>query len=114
MLIAPPLVAGDVASVKLVNGDEILGKFVSQDAHVCVLSKPVIVAIQPVNKSEVQLGFLPFMVSSNPEGNVSLPLTSMLTKAMKTRDDVARNYRRATSSLDVVTAEEAGRAGLIT
>jgi len=113
MLIQKPVSMGDIVSIKLSNGDEIVGKFINQDTLSCTISKPVIVAIQPVGPSQVTLGFMPFMVSSDEDTNVVLPLSAMLTKPIKARDDVANNYRRATSELEIATPGSASKSGLV-
>ncbi|CAM6054944.1 unnamed protein product [Sphagnum tenellum] len=113
MLIQKTIDMGDIVSIKLTNGDEIIAKFISQDQTSCTVSKPVIVAISQSGPQQVSLGFMPFMVSANEDTNVSIPMTSMLTKATKTRVDVANNYRRATSNIEIATPEQAGLTGLL-
>jgi len=104
MLIQKPLMPNDIMSIKLTNGDEIVGKFVSQDSHGCVVRQPVIVTIQPTGPNQVGLGFMPFAVSTDDDAEVAIPLSAMLTKPLRTKSDIANNYRRATGSLEVPKA----------
>ena len=103
MLISKPLTANDICTFKLTNGDEIIAKFISQDATGYTISKPVMVVIQPVSQAQMSLSFAPFMISTDDESTITIPLTAVLTKPAKTRSDVSSNYRRATSSLDTVS-----------
>ena len=102
MLIQKPFTTNDVVTIKLTNGDEIVGKFVKQDQHNnYTIRQPVIVMIQPTGPQSVGLSFMPFTVSTDDDAEVTLPITAMLTKPMMTKDDIANNYRRATGSLEV-------------
>jgi len=113
MLIQKPMATGDIITLKIMNGDEIVGKLISYDTTGYTLAKPVIVAIQPVGPTQVQLAFMPFMASSNEDTNIVFPTEALLTKPVKTRNDVANNYRRATANIEVATPGQMEASGLI-
>jgi hypothetical protein len=103
MLIHKPVSLNDIVSVKLTNGDEVIGKFVEHGSLTVTIRQPVIVAIQPVGPQQVSLGFMPFLVSTNDDTQVAFPISALLTMPMPTKPDVANSYRRATGSLEVAT-----------
>ena len=101
MLIQKPIENGDIITVKTTNGDEIVAKLVNQDSNSYTLSRPVVLGIQPVG-NQVSLTFLPFIMSSDEDGKIVFPISSLQFKPVKTRSDVANNYRKATSSIESV------------
>lgn len=107
MLTSKNPAAGDVVSIRLTSTDEIVGRFVEQDATTVVLSKVIAVQIHMVAPGQAGLAFAPFMSSTDDAGNTSIYRSAMLTPPMKTRSDVAAKYTEATSSIAIPTAQQA-------
>lgn len=101
MLMPKPLDAGEIVSLKLQNGDELIGKLVYQDTIGCTLSQPRRVVAQPGQPSLAGplsdgFGFLPFLISAQDgTATVTVPLNALLTRAVKTRPDVAALYQQS-------------------
>ncbi len=91
----------DIVTVKLISGEEIVGKVIERTIDSFFLGKPVQISIQPVNQTQVGLAFLPVLGSCPETASIQIPLTAMAIRPVKTGDDVKRSYIQATS--DIVT-----------
>ena len=86
---------GDIVTVYLQTGQEILGKFVSEDDSFTTITKPLTIAMGPKGAA-----FQTFTVSGDSANNVALK-TSKIIAVLKTNDDTADSYRTATTGLVV-------------
>ena len=84
---------GDVVSVRLSTGEEMLGTLVTDTGSSLELSKPLIVARSP----DGNMGLIPFMVTTNSE-KYTISLSHILAYA-KTQDEIAKLYTEQTSSI---------------
>lgn len=87
--------SGDIVTVYLQTGQEILGKFVSEDDSSTVLTKPLTVAIGPQGAA-----FQTFTVTGDSEKNVSFK-TGKIISILKTNDQTSSSYIEATSGIIV-------------
>lgn len=105
MLIEKKPVAGDVVTIRLISGEEIVGKLaLSSDNNVTKLSKPIVVALQMLPNNQASIAFLPFLASTDEGNSVSFPNTALVVSATKTRSDVSTRYIQATSDLEIPNA----------
>lgn len=104
------VVAGDIVIFKLVSGDEIIGKLVgwNTETGTLTINKPIVVAMQMVGPQQAQLGFMPFMAASKDDFSLVFASHSYLAHPVLAREDVAKGYINATSSIAVPTAQQAG------
>lgn len=99
------ITAGDVISVRLLNGEEIIAKLVSADDKTIVVTKPIVASIQMVSANQAGLAFAPFMATVNEEtAKFSFPRQNLLSDPLKTRADITANYIKMTTGLDVAPA----------
>jgi hypothetical protein len=103
----------DVVTFRITSGEEIIGKIVGYpvgDAgKSCFkINKPIIVAMQMVSQSEATLKFFPFMAASGDDVTIEFYEHSIVTLPLKAKDDVAKGYLAATSSIAIPTAQQAG------
>lgn len=96
----------DVVTVKLVTGEEIVGKLVAQNTDSITLGKPVTVALQPVSASQMGLSFMPVLGSVEPDMALTLAKTAFAVKPVKTGESVRSTYIEMTTGL--VTPKESG------
>ena len=87
--------SGDIVTVYLQTGQEILGKFVSEDDTSTVLTKPLTVAIGPKGAA-----FQTFTVTGDSENNVSFK-TGKIISVLKTNEATSSSYIEATSGIIV-------------
>ena len=87
--------SGDIVTVYLQTGQEILGKFVSEDDSSTVLTKPLTVAIGPQGAA-----FQTFTLTGDSEKNVAFK-TGKIISILKTNDQTSSSYIEATSGIIV-------------
>lgn len=62
MLIEKPIAAGDVVSLKLINGDEIIARLEADDQHGYTISRPLAITV-----GSQGLGMMPWLFLGNKE-----------------------------------------------
>ena len=84
---------GQIISLKLSSGDEVVGKIIGQTADGITLSKPVILAA-----SREGLAMVPFMMTGNPESDY-LFKTNNIMCIVETNDQVSDVYVQTTTGI---------------
>jgi hypothetical protein len=92
MLIQKPLSNGDVVTVKLISGEEIIARYDSEEESHFYVSKPVTLA-----GNAQGMGFVPWMISSLPD-RIKLNKNTIITYG-NTQEQIAKAYVEATSSI---------------
>jgi hypothetical protein len=92
---------GDVASLRLMTGEEIIGKVVATDGYSITITKPIAVQVRMVGQGQAAIAFDPFMVSVEEEGEFTFAQTALSLQPKKARADIQANYLKATTGLDV-------------
>lgn len=90
---------GDVAAIKLVSGEEVIGRIVALESDKITLTKPVILQMQMVGPNDARLGFAPIMAGAPEDGNFTFEFRQCLILPMKARQDVSGGYLQATTGL---------------
>ena len=96
MIIEKPLQANDTVSIKTTAGEEIVARYIEEDAESITVQKPMVIM---ATQTGIGLGPLAFTIS--PDAKVKLRKSSMLFSA-KTDAEMAKQYVSSTSSLQVV------------
>jgi hypothetical protein len=96
MLIEAPYKVGDVVSLKLSSGEEILGRLEAEVENNVTLKKPMVLIAQ-----EKGLGLAPFMFSVSPDGKFVMKTTSISCMA-KTELEISKQYTAQTSGIALV------------
>ena len=91
---------GDIVTVYLQTGQEILGKFDAEDDSNVVITKPLTIAMGPKGAA-----FQTFTVTGDSENNVHFKSDKIIS-VLKTRKDTADSYIQATST--IITPEKGG------
>ena len=92
MLIQKPLDAGDIVSIKLLTGEEVLGRFVSETDTEIHVKKPCTLAM-----GEQGIGIVAWMMTTQPE-TTKLNKHTVIAHA-PTDAEIAKAYIEATSSI---------------
>lgn len=100
MLVETKYKADDIVTISLISGQEVLGKFVSEDDDNIVLVQPLTIAMGPQGAA-----FQPFTITGESSGSVWFK-SNKLVSVLKTNNDTVEAYRQATSSL--VLPEKSG------
>jgi hypothetical protein len=96
---------GEIVTVKLLSGEEIVGKLVERTADSVYLGKPIQIQLQQVSQTQMGITFAPVLASVKDD-TIQVPLIALAIRPLKTGVDVEKNYREATSSIKLPTAQE--------
>ena len=96
MLIEAPYKVGDVVSLKLSSGEEILGRLEAEVENNVTLKKPMVLIAQ-----EKGLGLAPFMFSVSPDGKFVMKANAVSCIA-KTELEIGKQYMAQTSGIALV------------
>jgi hypothetical protein len=86
----------DIVTIRLVSGDEVVGKLMAtdRDAADVTLLQPIAAVMQPTRDGHLTLAFAPFLASTDETAEVTFPATAILCRPMLTRKDVADGYTK--------------------
>ena len=91
---------GDIVTVYLQTGQEILGKLDSEDDNYIVITKPLTIAMGPKGAA-----FQTFTITGDSENNVYFKQEKVITM-LKTRKETTDAYTQATST--IITPDKGG------
>jgi len=98
LLSKPKFEAGDVISLKLTTGEEVIGKFVSEDISELVLSKPVMLAMGQKGPA-----MAPIMMTVDPDKDYAINKNVIVLKEL-TDKNIADQYTFQTTGIQPVSA----------
>ena len=93
MIIETPLRAQDVVTLKTIGGEEVIGRFVKEDAKTITLKKPMSLMM-----SQQGVGLGPFVVTVNPDIEIALNKNAILF-THKTDSEMAKQYMSSTTGI---------------
>jgi len=93
MLIEAPYATGDVVSVRLSSGEEIVGKLLDDNEKTIKLKQPLSAIM-----SEKGLAMLPFMLTVNVEADLVVNKNQIMITA-KSIKEVADHYLQSTTGI---------------
>lgn len=96
----------DIVTIKLLSGEEIVGKLVEKTTDFVFLSKPIHVVMGPVNNNQVGLSMYPVLSSVNDPGAVQFPMAALSIRPLRTGDEVKRKYIQITTGLLPASADQ--------
>ena len=98
MLIEKRFTDGDVVSLKLTSGEEILGRFVKEDMVTITLSRPLMIAMTPKGPA-----MAPVMMTVNPESDLTFNKSSVIVSA-NCYKEIADQYVFQTTGIQMPSA----------
>lgn len=93
MLIKTTYTANDIVTIALMSGQEVLGKFTSEDDTTIVLNQPLTIAF-----GQQGAAFQTFTVSGDASGDVAFRQDKIVS-VLKTNNETTEAYKSATSSI---------------
>lgn len=96
MLIDVGYKTGDIVSLKLSSGEEIIARLDEETAVKFVLHKPMVLIMQ-----QQGMGLAPYMFSVSPSSKFNI-IASTVSCIAKTEDDIAKQYTTTTSGIQLV------------
>lgn len=93
MLIQQRPEQGTIVAVKLISGDEIVGKIERINETELVVSKPIAIGLSPQG-----VGFAPFMLSADEDVSITFKLEQVITY-VQAREEIKNAYIQSTSGI---------------
>jgi hypothetical protein len=95
MLLEKPKTQGDVVTVKLNSGEEIIARFEGETATGVKITKPMMLSM-----SQQGVGMMPYMFTVNP--NTSIVINHTAIAVLSTTDpDFAKQYTTSTTGIQM-------------
>lgn len=92
MLINTPPKSGDIVTIKLVSGDEMIARFESEDEKHLTISKPVVLGQGPEG-----VNFFPWAFTGNTD-SVKIYVHTVAA-VLRTEDRIAKDYQQSTTDI---------------
>jgi hypothetical protein len=93
MLIQVPYKDGDVVSIKLSSGEEMIANLVQETADAVTVTKPLMLVA-----GEKGMGLAPYMFTVAMDAKINLKLNNVIC-IVKTAEDAAKMYTSQTSGI---------------
>lgn len=93
MLIEVPYKSGDTVSVKLISGEEVVGRIGDPNDGAIILTKPMTFIMGPQG-----LGMVPYMFSAPQDAKIKIK-DSAIVAIVKTDEQVNKQYLQQTTGL---------------
>lgn len=77
MIIDKGISPGEVVTMKLSTGEEIIGKMIEENAHGIKISKPMVLSAGPQG-----IGMIPFMLTVSPDKDIVINYSSIVSKGV--------------------------------
>ena len=96
-----PKLEGFIVAIKLISGEEIIGRVVNEQPNLLMISQPLSFIMHPNPKSpnQAMVSFAPWMIGIRDNQIVSLSLDKILFVA-EARGDASDQYRQAIGDFD--------------
>jgi hypothetical protein len=96
----------DIVTIKLLSGEEIVGKLVERTIDSVFLAKPIRVVLEPISATQVGLSLLPVLGSVIDTPSVQFPFAGMAIRPLKTGSETRSRYLEITTGLVTPTPEQ--------
>lgn len=93
MLIDKGMSPGEVVTLKLNNGEELLGRFVEENSHGVKISKPMALSVSPQG-----IGLVPFLFTVDPDKDITINHSSIVVQSA-TDKTFADQYIQSTTGI---------------
>lgn len=95
MLIETPYKIGDIVSLKLNSGEELIGRLEAEDAKGYTMHKPMALVA-----GQQGIGLAPFMFSVSPDAKLNIN-ASTVTCISKTEGEIGKQYTTQTTGIQM-------------
>jgi len=93
MIIEAPYVVGDVVSIKLSSGEEMIARLAAEDNNHVTVTKPLMLMA-----TENGIGFAPYMFTISPETKIKLKINNIIC-IVKSAKDAGDQYIKQTTGI---------------
>ena len=88
----------DVVTLKLVSGEEVMGKFIKEDDKIVTLEKPLMLAM-----NQKGIGMAPILMTVNTDSKLNFNKLAVAIMA-HSDDEIAKQYTFQTTGIQPVTS----------
>ena len=96
MLIDKGVTAGEVVTIKLTSGEELISKLEEETATHFKLSKPMVLSMGPKG-----IGMVPYLITADPDKSVKIK-NATVTAIEATQKEFADSYIQQTTGIKLV------------
>lgn len=96
MLFEKPRAQGDVITIKLTSGEEIIARYEDESGVGIRVSRPMVLSM-----SQQGVGMMPYLFTVNPNTNITFNYSSIAVTAT-TDEDFGKQYTQATTGIKLV------------
>lgn len=96
MLLETARTKGDVVTLKLSSGEEVIARFEKEKPEGIEVSKPMALSVSPQG-----IGLMPFMFTLSRDSNITIK-SSNITVIVNTDDEFAKQYMESTTGIKLV------------
>lgn len=93
MLINKGLSAGEIVTLKLVSGEEIIARFVGEDTNSYSLEKLLVLSVSPKG-----VGLIPYLFTVNPQNTLKINKDNVVV-IVNTEKEFADQYVQSTTGI---------------
>jgi hypothetical protein len=95
MLLEKSIKSGDVVTLKLTSGEEVISRFEEENSHGYKISKPMVLSM-----TQKGVGMIPYLFTVNP--NTSIVINHSAIAVLSTTDeDFAKQYTTSTTGIQM-------------
>lgn len=87
----------DIVTLKLISGEEIIGKFINETTNEITLEKPLMLAM-----SQKGIGMAPVLMTVNPDTKLKFTKSCIIVMA-HSDDEIGKQYTYQTTGIQPVT-----------
>jgi len=101
MLINQPISTNEIVTLKLISGEEVIAKYISEDATSVTVSKPLAL----VNNGQAMV-LAPFVMTAEKLDSVRFLSSSLMIAPTKTQPKVKNSYIQFTTGIQTAVGAE--------
>lgn len=90
----------DIVTLKLISGEEVIGKFISEDSQAVTLDKPLTLAM-----SQKGVGMVPLLMTVNPDNKLKINKQA-ITIMVHSDEEIGKQYTFQVTGIQPVSTSD--------
>ena len=108
MLLEKKIESGDIITIKLLSGEEMMAKLISENQDSITISKPVLVNVGADRAGNVGIQMVPyFVLTADPDSRFEIKNSHILVR-IRPNEQARNGYLQNTTGLSVVSGSTPG------
>lgn len=101
MLIRSPITANSVVTFRIITGETLLAKFVSQNTSHLTITRPICANPTQTETGGFGIFYTPFCPTADEDQEHRIPLSAIVLEPLYPRDELKASYIKMTTGLDI-------------